>query len=241
MRAELERYSDVKLSLRRPTKGSMRSEYEAEEDFQYMVKLKAEGATFDEITAIINSERDYYTTAEQNRALYFKVMRANIVKSNTEDAAETEKLRHLDTLGWVESEAMRMWQKLKEVQYQDEVSGKVIEEGQTTEEDDEGNEVPIQSKKYSKKKIGLVEQHQAKYLDLILKTVELRAKLMGSFSVDKAELDLIDILKNKILDDGDRPKGIKYTSEEEVVAAYLNVQPAIIIEDNLDIENEMDR
>ena len=226
---DLTRYKDVKLSLRRPTKGSMRSEYEAEEDFIYICQLKAENATWDEITALINSSRDYYTTEQQNRNLYYSKLRNAELKSNSDEAAEQEKLRHIDTVDWVEREAMKKWQELKDIQYQDEVSGKV---GDATEEDEDGNVIP--KKQYSKKKIGLVEQHQAKYLDLILKTVELRAKLTGGFSVDKKELDLIDILKNKILDDGDRPKGIKYTSEEEVVAAYMDASPAFIIEENLE-------
>ena len=229
---DLARYKDVKLSLRRPTKGSMRSEYEAEEDFIYICALKAENATWDEITALINANRDYYTTEQQNRNLYYQKMRNAELKSNSDEAAEQEKLRHLDTVDWVEREAMKKWQELKDIQYQDEVSGRVDD---IADEDEEGNVLP--KKQYSKKKIGLVEQHQAKYLDLIMKAVELRAKLTGGFSVDKKELDLIDILKNKILDDGETPRGIKFTSEEEVIAAYIDASPAFIIEENLEEMN----
>jgi hypothetical protein len=50
-------------------------------------------------------------------------------------------------------------------------------------------------------------------------------------------MELIDMLKNKVLDDGGKARGIKFTSEEEVLAAFEPAEVIVDIEENLDINH----
>ncbi len=214
---DLTRYIHVNLHNRRTQHGNKRCEFDEEVDFPYMVELRQAGATWEEITELLNQNRNYYTTVRSNRDLYDKKMRNIIVVKTSEDSAEAERTRLLDDLDWVSNQALRKWQELKDIQYQDEVSG-LSDDSEDVYDEDDFTIKP--KKKYSKKKMGLVEQHQAKYLEIVLKVVEMKAKLTGANVIERHEIDIIDLLKNKILDDGGAAKSAKITSEEEVMRIY---------------------
>jgi len=222
------------LSIRRPY--HTRSEYEAYEDFNLMVDLKAQGLTFEEITLALNDKRDYKTNVKENRSLYFKLFKSLALTQKAQASAEEEKERILDDLDWVLFHAQRKWQSLKDVDYQDEISGKVDgDDGPDATFDEEGNEVPVPKKKWSKKKVGLVEQHQAKYLDIILKVVQMRAKFVGLDQLEGKDLTIIEILKSRTLDDGGKASTPALRSEDEVRALYMSAAPVFNIDDSLDI------
>lgn len=215
---DLQAYSHIKLSTRRIKGGTKRSEVDEELDFCYIVELRQAGADWDSITELINRERSYFTTVHMNRELYTRKIRDISIVVESDDMAVVERDRLLEDLDWVASQATRMWQKLKDIQFQDEISGKVLDDNSTPELDEFGNEIP--PKKYSKKKLGLVEQHQARYLDTILKVIEMKAKLTGALKIESEDTNLIDIIKNKILDDGGFIRVPLMTSEKDVIDLY---------------------
>lgn len=230
------------VSLRRPHSTFARSEAEELLDFDLITKMRGEGATWEEVTMALNELRPYVTTAQDNRKVYLREMKNYIIVQNTEEAAEMERARILDDLDWIYSEAAKKWQALKNIDYVDEISGRVIDPNQTItesdEDDDDSGLPPVDSpKKYSKKKVGLVEQHAAKYLDIMIKVSLERAKLTGAISYESKSMELIDMLKNKVLDDGGKARGLKFTSEAEVLAAFEPAEIVVDIEENLDIKH----
>ena len=220
MSFDLTKYADIKLGVHRTDNGNKRSEMEESQDLVYMIELKQAGATWEEITDLLNSQRTYYTTVKQNQNLYFTKLKHMITKASEDDALELERSKLLDDVEWVAQQAKRKWQELKDIQYQDEISGRVESADVNDDTDDEGN--PVTSKKYSKKKVGIVEQHQAKYLDIVLKSVETRGKLLGLNTFEKKDLTIIQLLQGKILDDGGAPLNRKIGSEEEINLIYGN-------------------
>ena len=200
---DLVQYSHIKLSAKRGNE-TTRSERDREIDFVYMVQLRQAGASWAEITELINAERPYYTTEKGNRDLYNKRLVDATVKASADDAAK--------------------WQKLKNVDYVEEISGLLKSGDDETEEFDENGELIVKGKKYSKKKIGLNEQHQAKYVDLALKIIEMKAKMTGAMAIEKHEISIVDLLKGKVLDDGGKAKGVKITSEEDLTRMYADPQ-----------------
>jgi len=214
---DLTRYSGIKISSKRGLKGGgSRAEIDLELDFVYMVELRKAGATWEEITELINRERPYYTTVKMNKNLYNKQVRLALISEDTKQAAQDIKDDILEEYEWVYSQAVGKWNELKDVQFQDEISGLV---GENTEINDDGEEVV--KKKYSKKKVGLVEQHQSKYLDIALKALDGKGRLTGANIQAAEEMSLIEILRNKVLDDGGYAQSIVMTSEEEVIRTYL--------------------
>lgn len=229
---------DRRVSLRRPHSTFSRSELEELQDFDEMCVMRGEGASWEDITNALNEVRPYVTTAHDNRKVYLREMKNKIIVQNTDEAAEMERARILDDLDWVYNEAARKWQELKKLDYVDEISGRVTDPNQSSEdqEDDDGLPVPP-ANKYSKKKVGLVEQHGAKYLEIMLKISLERAKITGVSTYESKSMELIEILKNKVLDDGGKARGIKFTSEEEVLAAFEPAEVIVDIEENLEVNH----
>ena len=227
-----------KVSLRRPQSTFARSEFEELQDFQEICIMRGEGASWEEVTMALNEVRPYVTNVHDNRKVYLREMKNKIIVQNTDEAAEMERARILDDLDWIYSEAARKWQELKKLDYVDEISGRVTDPNQQLEdqEDDEGLPLPP-SNKYSKKKVGLVEQHGAKYLEIMLKVSLERAKITGASTYESKSMELIDMLKNKVLDDGGKARGIKFTSEEEVLAAFEPAEVIVDIEENLEVNH----
>ncbi len=219
---DIQQYAHIKLSSRRPNFGAKRSELDEEIDFTYIVQLKEAGASWIEITELINSNRDYFTTEKQNRSLYEKKMLQVVIKSNADDAAETEKNRILEDLDWIHGQAVRMWNNLKHIQEVQESSGYGDEKGfdDADEEDDDLPSTGKKGKKFIRRKTGLIEQHQAKYLETALRALDLKAKISGVGELERKELGLIEMLKDRMLDDGGSPKNPLVTSEAEVLAVY---------------------
>ena len=220
---DLVQYSHIKLSAKRGNE-TTRSERDREIDFVYMVQLRQAGASWAEITELINAERPYYTTEKGNRDLYNKRLVDATVKASADDAAEDSRTELLNELDWMYAQVIAKWQKLKNVDYVEEISGLLKSGDDETEEFDENGELIVKGKKYSKKKIGLNEQHQAKYVDLALKIIEMKAKMTGAMAIEKHEISIVDLLKGKVLDDGGKAKGVKISSEEDLTRMYADPQ-----------------
>jgi len=138
--------------------------------------------------------------------------------------AEESRTELLNELDWMYAQVIAKWQKLKNVDFVEEISGLLKSGDDETEEFDENGELIVKGKKYSKKKIGLNEQHQAKYVDLALKIIEMKAKMTGAMAIEKHEISIVDLLKGKVLDDGGKAKGVKITSEEDLTRMYADPQ-----------------
>lgn len=206
--------------IRRPN--VLRTELESMEDFQVMTQMRQSGATWEEITEALNDIRAYVTTVASNRRVYLKLINTHITDYNTKEAAEEEKLRLLDDVEWVMTEAQRAWQKLKHTSYVEEISGRYGQSDDTPPENDPDDIdfAPTSSKKFSKKKVGIIEQHHAKYLDIVLKCVEIRSKVAGIDAIDAKAIDLMDVLKNRVLDDGGGAVGRRFASEDDVLDVF---------------------
>lgn len=229
------------VSLRRPHSTFARSEYEELVDFDEVCLMRGQGASWEDITDALNEVRPYVTTAHDNKKIYLREMKNKIIVQNTDEAAEMERARILEELDWLYAQAAKKWQALKNIDYVDEISGRVEDpndQTKPTEDDDESIEGFVnQSKKYSKKKIGLVEQHGAKYLEIMMKITLERAKITGVSTYESKSMELIDMLKNKVLDDGGKARGIKFTSEQEVLDAFEPAEVVVDIEENLEINH----
>lgn len=237
---DLIQYSHIKLSTRRGNE-TTRSERDLEVDFEYMVRLRQAGASWFEITELINADRPYFTTEKANRDLYNRRIVAATIKASADDAAEDARTELVNELDWMYSQVIAKWQKLKNVDYVEEISG-LLKSDDAEEEFDENGELIVKGKKYSKKKVGLNEQHQAKYVDLALKIIEMKAKMMGAMAIEKHEISIVDLLKGKVLDDGGKAKGVKISSEEDLTRMYADPQFSFeelqIIPDELRDEEE---
>jgi hypothetical protein len=236
--SDITKYLNVALSNRKTAK--TRSEEEAELDFITIVDLRKAGATFEEITDVLNQSRHYYTTVQANRALYNTRIRKAIIMQDSDEAAELERIRILEELDWIYAEATRKWQALKAVDYVEEISGYVDSGEDGSDDDDDEENGSKKGRKYSKKKIGLNEQHGAKYFDIMMKALEMRAKMVGVAGIQKSEISIVDLLKGRMLDDGGSASSTPLGSEDDVMIMYRDqVNPTLMkFEDAIPIDAE---
>lgn len=216
---DLIQYSHIKLSARRGGEQT-RSEKDVDIDFEYMVRLRQAGASWAEITELINAERPYFTTEKANKDLYNRKVVDATIRASADDAAEESRSDLLNELDWLYSQVIYKWQKLKNVDFVEEISGLLPSDGDDENLDDDAP--TSKPKRYSKKKIGINEQHQSKYMDLALKILEMKAKLTGAMAIEKHEISIVDLLKGKVLDDGGKAQGVKISSEEDLTRMYAN-------------------
>jgi len=223
------------LSTRRTRGAEVRSEMDKELDFSEIIELKQQGLSWDEITNEINSSRPYFTTVAQNKALYHRRLRDTAIKMEADDKAQEALEDILDELDYIYRQAIKKWNDLKDVAFQDELSGVVAASDSTSNlddfDDDELEVISAKKPKYSKKKVGLIEQHQAKYLEIARSVLDLKAKVQGVGKFKPVDTDIMQLLKGQMLDDGGVVEGLVMKSEEEVLRLFDTQTPSNFVED----------
>lgn len=183
------------------SKSNKRTQQEIDADFAISARLLAQGSTWQEIASAINSERPYTITAGHLHSVY------NIRLKNAalQRAPGDELERVIDDLDAVMFKALKAWNdSIGEVH--------VVTTKGIVQFDDENNPT---GQITTEETIKAMQQNgDAAYLNVYLKALEKKTKLLGMNA--PAQLDLNLFLKNLQLDDSSEHDVLPpITSEEE--------------------------